>query len=75
MCVNLYYKLIFINKFIRHNKINDLCCDINIFIYISILFLPTIFLFIIDYFFSIYLHKRLVVYLIGCVHKFFDLHL
>ena len=48
---------------------------LNIFIYISILFLRIMFLFIVDYFFSIYLNKRLVVYLIGCVHNFFNLHL
>ena len=29
MCVDLCYKLILINKFIKHNQLNNLCCDIK----------------------------------------------
>ena len=29
MCVDLYYKLILINKFIKHNQLNNLYCDIK----------------------------------------------
>ena len=29
MCVNFYYKFILINKFIKHNQINDPCCNIK----------------------------------------------
>ena len=29
MCVDLYYKLILINKFIEHNQVNDLYYDIK----------------------------------------------
>jgi hypothetical protein len=48
---------------------------LNIFIYISILIFPIMFLFIIDYFFFHLFTESLVVYLIGYMHKFFDLHL
>jgi len=29
MCFNLYYKLNLINKFIKHNQLNNSCCDIK----------------------------------------------
>ena len=29
VCVNFYYKFILINKFIKHNQINDPCCNIK----------------------------------------------
>jgi hypothetical protein len=38
MCVDFYFKLILINKFIKHNQVNHLYCDIkylDIYIYIS----------------------------------------
>jgi len=48
---------------------------LNIFIYINILIFPIMFLFIINYFFFHLFTESLVVYLIGYMHKFFDLYL
>jgi uncharacterized membrane protein YwzB len=47
MSVDLYYKLILINKFIKHNQLNNLCYAIN----------TITLLFIVNKFFSIYLHN------------------
>ena len=67
MCVNMYYKLIFINKFIRHNRVNDSCCNIK-YLYITILiFLIMFYLSLITFFFSfIY---RIVSGLFTCIHE------
>ena len=53
MIIDFYYKLILINKFIKHNQENDSCCDIKyIDLYLFLNFL-ILFLFIVnDFFFS-----------------------
>jgi hypothetical protein len=73
-CVNFYCKLIFINKITRHDHVNDMCCIIKCFYLHCILIFPFMFLFIIDYFFYLFT-QWLVIYLIRCVHKFFNFHL
>ena len=46
VCVDFYYKLILINKFIKYNKFNDPCCDIKyIDIYLSLNFSKYIFIY------------------------------
>ena len=48
MCVDFYYKLVLINKFIKYNQVNDLCCDFKYLdLHLSLNFL-NMFLFIID---------------------------
>jgi hypothetical protein len=74
MCVNMYYKLIFINKFIRHNRVNDSCCNIK-YLYITILiFLIMFYLSLITFFFHLFTESS-VVYLLVYMNEFFNLHL
>jgi hypothetical protein len=57
MCVDFYYKLILINKFTKHNLINNLCCDIKYFdLYLSLNFfqLRTFLFFSDDFYLFIY---------------------
>jgi len=72
---DFYYKIILINKFIKYNQINDSCFDIK---YIGLYFLSILiilFLFIVNEFFIHLFTQWSLIYLIRCVHKFFDLHL
>jgi hypothetical protein len=67
MCVHLYYKLIFINKFIKHNQINDLNCDIKYLdLYWFLVFSNYVFIY--HYFFFIYSHNSLwFIWLNACI--------
>ena len=67
MCVHLYYKLIFINKFIKHNQVNDLNCDIK---YLDLYWFLDFsnYVFIYHYFFFIYSHNSLwFIWLNACI--------
>jgi hypothetical protein len=50
MSVNLYYKLILINKFIKHNQEMTRVVLLNILIYIYTLIFTISFLFVINFF-------------------------
>jgi hypothetical protein len=59
VCVDFYYKLILINKFIKHNWVNDSGCDIKYLnLYLSLIFL-VLFLFIVSFFLLTYLDHDL----------------
>jgi len=51
MYIDFYYKLIFINKFIKHNQINEPYCNIKYLDLFCPLIFPIMFLFIVDGFF------------------------
>jgi hypothetical protein len=75
MIIDFYYKLILINKFIKHNQENDSCCDIKyIDLYLFLNFL-ILFLFIVNDFFFHLFTQLFLICLIRCDHKFFYLHL
>jgi len=74
VCIGLYYKFILINKFIKQNWVNYLCCDIKYFdLHLSLSVFSFVF-FIVDYF-SLFIYTMIIDLLVRCVHKFFDLHL
>jgi hypothetical protein len=61
MFVNFYYKLILINKFIKHNRVNDPCCAIKYLdLYLAFNYCNFIFL-IINLFFYQIMHDRYVI--------------
>jgi len=71
---DFYYKIILINKFIKYNQINDPCFDIKyIGLYLSLY--SSNFFFIVNDFFIHLFTQWFLIYLNGCIHKFFDLHL
>jgi hypothetical protein len=62
-----------INKFIKHNRINYPCWDIKYLdLYFSFSFFSFIFIYCWWFFFHIFA-QWVLIYLIRCVHKFFDL--
>jgi hypothetical protein len=70
-----YYKFILIEEFIKHNQVNYPCCDFR---YLDLHFSLGFLNFIFVYYWWIFFHyftQWLLSCLIGCVHKFFDLHL
>jgi hypothetical protein len=68
--VDLYYGLILISKFIKHNHANDLYCNIKYTdLNLSLNFLSFFLLLLMIFFF--YLHKLLSVYLIRYLQGFF----
>ena len=75
MCVDFYYKLILINKFTKHNWVNNLCCDIKYFdLYLSLNVFQLHSYFSVMTFIYLFL-QWFMIYLIRNMHKFFDLHL
>ena len=59
MCVSFYYKLILIEKFIKHDQVNYLCCDVRyLYLYFSLGFLNSSFFYLLFMiFFVINLHN------------------
>ena len=71
-CVDFCYRLIFINKFIIHNQVNDPYCEIKYFdLHIFLNFSNFFFVIVNDFF---YLHKLLSIYLIIYLHGPFELY-
>jgi hypothetical protein len=72
--VGFYELFILINKFIKHDRVNYLCCDIKYLdLDLSLSFFFSFFFLLLMIFFLFF--YTIVINLLSCVHKLFNLHL